>query len=385
MRYLYGPATLFSFISAHAQAGLVLQARSHVILPDIFTNGEMPSEMRMLICATLSIRRKHRANDLQLMSLESCLNIHLSNAFLSNEKIDLELGSEVLVAPLQYLKEYVGICSQIALAEASFTTQNLPKVKRSSKAKKGMGLASEEASQQRHHDKQPSSTENYRICRALCRLWLYFELSRIVRIPKISESTFVWAIKALFFDRLTMWEIEEIECIHHHIKYQTQLWRQPCPECDESFLLDELIKHSPSCGQNDTIQRAYRPSSFSSLCCRFRQVLDLPRGLRQVIWADSPPAVDYPAAGFLYLEEHWKLLASEPGTFFSRRFPVRCYLDWGYCIWDRQRLEANRLIHRPRNGPESACERWIKKHKCNNGQDCRWRSFYKDPWDPRNY
>lgn len=94
---------------------------------------------------------------------------------------------------------------------------------------------------------QASPTELYRICRALCKLWLFFETFWDLSNPKRFDVGRNNYLQPLIFDLLSMWELEEMECVHPHLRYQTQLWRRPCPNCNSYLMPDELLGHSRSC------------------------------------------------------------------------------------------------------------------------------------------
>lgn len=399
--YLHGPATLYNFASSVTEAQALFEARAATVLSKIIKNGGMPCEIQMHLYAIISIRQAKLEGPLDCESLEACLNFYLSdtNNYTASD-IDYKPNSyrdnvplfdeDLLAAPMTFLKDCNFICSQIAIAEASFTKQQLPKMKRRVKTKKvskgELDLVS--TTRQRHRKRALSRTERYRVCRALCRLWLYYEISDIVRKWIGFAGKADWTIMHLLTDRMTIWEVEEMECLHHHLKYQSQeIWRQRCSQCNNLYLPEELPENRHGCGQDATTQktRSWYSDDFSGGCCRFRELFYWPSGSRRIIWTDSPPGADFPGAGFTYLDDNWSDLCYGFGTFFMRLRPARCYLDWGYCIWDEKRLRKRKLIHRPDKGPEKACRLWKEKHVCEHGRYCRWRGEFKVPYGPRKW
>ena len=70
-------------------------------------------------------------------------------------------------------------------------------------------------------------------------------------------------------------------------------------------------------------------------------------------WPDTQDA-NRPNAGWEYLKNDEKAMKVREGYFGVA--PVGCFLDWGYCIWDRSRLEAWWLVV-----PEKKTYRLTKK------------------------
>ncbi|KAL8688044.1 MAG: hypothetical protein Q9218_005946 [Villophora microphyllina] len=112
-----------------------------------------------------------------------------------------------------------------------------------------------------------SQQERHRIWRAFWRLRLYFalyhdfrpqaqsnyqdDLSRHLNQlkwgPRVHRRASRYHSRAEhprdqeeFFKKLTIWEIEEMDCVYHHIRYQSRsgLWRKACRKCDKMIMPD---------------------------------------------------------------------------------------------------------------------------------------------------
>ena len=199
----------------------------------------------------------------------------------------------------------------------------------------------------------PSPTELHRIRRAVWRLLLYSDLFHEPN-PKYpirnkgnqssdASYTFLWT--------LTAWELEEIECVYYHLREQMELWTSPQSSCYSPKLAGRLLNtfgpirnvyHYPS--KQEDCDGAEGKRHITYLTGFLRETLWAPKSYEtKTEWPDTQEA-NRPNAGWLYLEENYKVLNVLDGNF--RIAPVCCFLDWGYCIWDRSRLESWYLVDR---------------------------------------
>lgn len=367
MRYSHGPISLHAIVSALPRAKSIYRdrTRAECMMRDVMNNGGMSSEIQMLLCVIISVRRKslHSYKDTKPLR-------HLLNDLLSNPGRVPNFDRDLFAKPLQLLEDCADICSHIAQAETSFVKCQLSKVMKISKAKRSEQRGHKKVSKLRYQRLSPSPVERYRISRALWRLWLYFEIFNTLRNPfNYYFDQGDYSRQWLFFQRLVEWEVEEMECVYHHLKHQTQLWRKTCPDCNSLYLPDDLLEHQRSCNKAATDPRKSQFSSnFSGTCQYFRNHFQWTCSARPIIWTDSPSEADLPNAGFLYLTQHWNVLSIEADLFGERSDPVYCYLNWGYCIWDERRLKLRKLLEESRDNTLAVQRRWKKKPRCD---DCK--------------
>lgn len=223
MGYLHGPATLYTLVSCSLEARLLFEARAAKILGNVMQIGGMPCEVQMLLCAIIAIRQAKLQGPscLDYKSLETYLDSYIPKAdddFDTEEDSGLDarkndeplFNGDLLATPMTFLKDCDYLCSQIALAEESFTDHQQPNMKKRSKTKgkEDGGQDLRNISKRSHRRRGLSRTERYRVCRALLRLWLYYEISAIVRKWIKFAGDGDWSIKNLLLDRITVWEVE---------------------------------------------------------------------------------------------------------------------------------------------------------------------------------
>lgn len=218
----------------------------------------MTSELLNILCATMSIRQLCTRGYLETAALQACLDSQLRH----NDTL-LELDNALFDSPMTFLEDCNHICSKVAEAEASFFNFHLPRT--SKRIQTAMERDHRSASLASFGDwEQPSLVEIHRVRRALWRLWLYFEIPNLTRTSKNEASNEDRLDRTLaFFEKLTVWQLEELECVHHHLKYQTQLWRKSCQHCHFSFLPDEILEHMRVCNQAKNGKRSRRDFNYT--------------------------------------------------------------------------------------------------------------------------
>lgn len=372
MRFLHGPLTLYSLVAAHPQAQFVFKKWPNKILVDVVQVGDMPSEIQMLVCATIAVRQHYRQHhSMSTLSLKACLNYYLLS-----QHSEVGFHPECLTLPMQFLEDYNDICSQIAQAENTFWDYHLSRPISGSQIAEEQQQGQMDSLESEHDAQGPSPAEDYRVSRALCRLWLYFEIFHTLTSLENSRSLGEGLTqRGIFFGRITDWELEEMECVYFHLQYHTDLWRHYCPHCGVDFPPDELPKHNQHrCKQSRSRRKPEKSHpcyDFSDACASYRKNLDT--GKKNIIWTDCPAEVDHPNAGFEYLTKHWGKLWDGPVRLSSRTTSVCCYLDWGYCIWDRSWLKKGGFLDRPDpKKPRAVYERWKMRSPCSKGRLCHF-------------
>ena len=195
----------------------------------------------------------------------------------------------------------------------------------------------------------PSPTELHRIRRAVWRLLLYSDLFHEPnpkypihnRESQSSDASFA------FLETLTAWELEEIECVYYHLREQMKLWTDPQSSCYSPKLADRLLN---TFGPIRNVYHSHGDPEDCDTAEAKRHITYLTGFLREfksyetkTEWPDTQDA-NRPNAGWLYLEENYKVLNVLHGNL--RIALVGYFLDWGYCIWDRSRLESWGLVDR---------------------------------------
>lgn len=282
--------------------------------------------------------------------------------------------------PTAILEDVVGICHQISEAEDSFIRTTFSRIAGKIRNEKSRDASHDETLQ--HHppsDVPVTDTERHRIRRALWRLWLYFEIFHSGPGKKSNGRPVFSNFDTLYtyFQTMTVWELEELDCIYHHIKYQSQLWRKQCHHCAGSFLPDEFRGHW--CASRPLTQKLarYRSITFELELSNMRKFIkykDVNSKEEATKWIGSPPAADMKSAGFEYLERdnitvgilypRWMLT--------GRSNSLSWFLEWGYCIWDKERMEAWRLVDDPAKGLLARTDLWVDGEMGDKSKRRRW-------------
>ena len=362
-----GVTGLHAFVCAYSGARALFEKRPRTFLLGAIQCSNMELQLQKMYCTIISIRERHKyATADEDISLY--INLRLRD---QSTTIDLDLSVTPSFNTIDMLEDATKIYDSIKLAENSFVEIQLH----------------ENFSKLQPHaieiESRTSATELYRIRRALWRLRLYYEayyepyIALAVRerenmqlpdfttkIPsKLVTSNGLWGLseeaknkhnhsQGRFFWHLTVWELEELECVWFHLSYQVfNLWRHRCPFCRRNPLPDRYVAHIREC-QNPRVTPTYYPGgasrvirfcpNFVQACVMFRDLVEVRPGTmgRDLSkWPEGPARE--PSAGFTFRFEHNSCFV--PDTSIGRP-PLVKLLQWGYCIWDRQRLEAYQLV-----------------------------------------
>lgn len=226
-----------------------------------------------------------------------------------------------------------------------------------------------------------SPTELHRIHRALWRFWTLCELG--YRKPSLNQQ---WRLhqtnKAVcyFLATMTSWELEEVECIYYFMRelYYMQLVRSgetspsspsskaavkaiypPATVCSQPHLIQRLLS---AIGHNHPLSSP--PPAFDSektLHFQFSCAREAPDfGEPHCMWPDSPPEANHPSEGWLCYKRNCADLCDDghgrdsstlfPSIWDPARWPVVAFHQWGYCMWDRERLRRWGMLERTGRG-----------------------------------
>lgn len=191
----------------------------------------------------------------------------------------------------------------------------------------------------------PSPTELHRVRRAFWRFLLYSDLFHEPNPKYTVPQDGTKDATCAFIEFLTVWELEEIQCAYHHLQAQVTEYADPDSPSHSPDLANRLRttcglpSNTPDSPPSKESPRRNRP--ITDFLHYYR---NLSRSVAATKWPDTP-AANKPNAGWQYLQQH----IENPSLGYdlrSREMPLRCFLDWGYCIWDS--LAARLLVaHRP--------------------------------------
>lgn len=222
MGYLDGVQALHAFVEADIQAKLLFHARPRLMLLSAIRNCSMALQIKQLACTVMYVRSRPE----EIFTLD-CLSPYVYSQLRNEESRKLLEASLFLGKsdPLFLLYDSADVHCQIAEAEESLIRVQLPKTAdRIGRAVDREGLSWPiHCPREGRLEKPPSPTEHHRIRRALWRLWLYFrifhDLQRDIKYLSPRKNLHV---QNSFFNHLTIWELEEIECVYYHLQHQLE-------------------------------------------------------------------------------------------------------------------------------------------------------------------
>ena len=393
LEYSNGLTSLYALTRAHNQACALFERRPTKMMSQAFLYSSMESQLEEIFCMIIAVRLRHKygAADGSLRTYIDAVIENTSTAY------DLDLSFFPVSQAMNALGDIVDIYDSIYKAERSFVRTTIPKITariQSKVAEKRYYRSSRYPVIQSLKERRPSPTELYRIRRALWHLRLYFEAylepfvaSAACALAQTSNSTYcsedqrglpskLWSLsyeeilkyiqsQKVFFYHSRAWELEEMECVWYHLRYQGDtLWRRHCPDCQRLQLPDDLVRHMKEC---KVMKWVANDASFAKAWSWFRMHLgDHPTGHTTAYGPSQWPRslARQPNAGYTFLLERSDEIRPHRGPPSIIRGPLQEFLGWGYCIWDRERLEAWRLLD-SQDGKVPAVLNWW-------GED-RWR------------
>ncbi|KAL9039822.1 MAG: hypothetical protein Q9180_002301 [Flavoplaca navasiana] len=212
-----------------------------------------------------------------------------------------------------------------------------------------------------------TSSEIYRIRRALWRFWLLCQLACPMIPFTVGHERHEAYMIFPFCRTLTAWELEELECVYYFLRDEYELLRVGSQA--------SLVNNQPTLVQKLLLMMGYRPSDIAptkldlqsthaggesiteaAFGCRFacsREIL--------TVWPDAPSNVHESNAGFAFYDKRmYNLHDIVSDTYYDRRMPNLCCLKWGYCIWDRDRLLRWSMLNTDTRGGVDWMTRWSR-------------------------
>ena len=387
---------LYSLVKANYKVQALFERHPYAMLLGAIKCSAMEVQLQKMFCAIISIRQRrkfHAVNE----AFRAYVDTRLKDQSVT---INLDLSSTPSSESMEMLKDAVDICNYVTHAERSIVRIQLPKIaaRIQNKISKDRFYRTMRHPFSMSFKSRQSPTELHRIRRALWRLRLYFEAFYEPYLPpaineqkqvdpsdchlveaqaKPAESSGVWGLsyeakcdyirsQGVFFLKMTVWELEEVECVWYHLRHQSStLWCRPCPHCRQHCLPDDLIGHMRECRQHmDFGDRLPQYGcNFEKACSWFRRFLeDNIRGQstanKMATWPD--PLAREPSAGFKFIMDRYPGVYPDdqrPGLGLTRG-PLIDFVEWGYCIWDRERLEGWRLVDSEDEKVSAVLEWW---------------------------
>ncbi|KAL8720013.1 MAG: hypothetical protein Q9225_003058 [Loekoesia sp. 1 TL-2023] len=381
---LHGLDDLYAFVSAYPQAWVMYLYNPSAIVFILLQTSNLGNEIQRLLLTSLGLRQclilhSHNANKCLTDVLEHFERINAPEIKRNLTRLIDRMG------PLNFLYEVANISKEIMIAEESLIKTMLTRAHdRIEEARLHQIGNLQVFRAQGSYLLSPTRMEVHRVRRAIWRLWLYFEFFHDPKHMGLNQR--------IFFNRLAMWELEEMDCAYYHIQHQTNLWRRACPNCCELLIPDALTKHTDGCGWTLVGRKADVPIDtqenpswdFQSAYTQYRGVMarkaatddeyvvqtahDLksssvaasgPNNLPHAARSPETTSIDYEvSAGFTYVSMKSKLRRRCMAHWQNRDLPMGCFLDWGYCIWDKERMQAWKLVDNPENGTRGEFEWW---------------------------
>ena len=375
-----GAPSLYALVKANSPVQALFEMRPAAYLPDAIRCSAKELQLQKILCTILSIRQHRRKPHATAKSLQAHIDAYLNGLTdLSFDVIFDVTDSSPPSDALNLLRDAAHLCDDVAQAERSLVETQLGKISKRIKSR----IATDRSYGTHWHpfqrgldDRHLSPTELHRIRRALWRLRLYFEAFSEPCLPSMNSdqdrldilrNTAEAPLKAFkrakgshhamkellkpqqgFFYQMTYWELEEMECAWYHLQHQSpNLWRRPCPHCHENLLPDNLVPHTWKCEGRDDIGHKGRPRGcdFKRMCRFFRLEIKW-FGRRETLAAWNNPLAREPSEGyeFFFCTNAGYHIYPGYNPCKSLRGPHSEFLSWGYCMWDRDRMEAWRLV-----------------------------------------
>ena len=418
MGFSDGLGSLHALVMADSRAKALFERRPHAMLISGMNCSTMEAQLKKMFCTIISIRQRRKYCGVN-KSLRAYINTCLGD---KSTAIELDLSCTPTLESIDLLNDAMNLYTSVTEAEISLIRTQLPKTA----ARIHSSVASDRFYRTikyfptltlKFKKSSLSPTELHRIRRALWRLRLYYEAfyepylyslqiplnkpypcplplsseledmnaaelyivrlySELLGLSEVWEASYEAKgnsreSQAGFFAQMTVWELEEMECVWYHLQYQqgihsnSTLWRRRCPRCGEQFLPDDLLGHVRvrRCRYN---VRHYHSLNFGNACSWYR--LDLEYNFQggttadRLAWWPNPLARE-PSAGFKFLFDHLDKLRPGEAPPTCARDALDRFLEWGYCIWDRERLEAWRLVDSAGGKVGAVYEWWAEERR----------------------
>ena len=341
--------TLHNFLTAYPQARDLYQACYKKILKAVI--HQLNSlQIKKLVCTVISLR--NLPDLVYIESFEEYLDSRLQGE-------DPALLIDDIFDPFSALRDIALITKDIECFQKSFIDRRLRQPCNASKSSK--------------KEAPPSQIELHRINRAFWRLQLLCELFR----ARWSSGFLSASPQDTAFDyiyQLTHWELEETECAYYHLREQYSLLRTDIPTA--SIRLNRTpITSQPPIIQRLLLNMGHRieaPSPlhlevdnrtnwrFGKLYTAFKEARAVPWSqYAETEWSDIREA-NTPNEGWSCYFRFSGIISSsfEPSEGFPRCGPVICFHNWGYCVWDKERLRRWGVLGTTADGSDVDLKKW---------------------------
>ena len=345
--------TLHKFLTAYPQSRDLYQRCYKKVLKAVLHRLES-LQIQKIVCTVISIRNRPDFNDIK--DFEIYLDSHL-------ESEDSTLVIDDVTDSLVALRDIALITQDIEYFQKSFIDRRLRQPCKTSNSSK--------------KEAPPSQTELHRINRGFWRLQLVCEIFR-AQSRDLDDDYYLDVVAGGFVESLTHWELEEMECTYYHVREQYSLLRSDTPansvldpgvpiSCQPPIIQRLLInmghsRDSPSpsqLGVDDLM-----PWQYGELYSAFIAAREVAWSRHiQTLWPDNQEA-NYPNEGWSCYFRFCRTIASsfEPSRDFPRCGPIVCFHNWGYCIWDEERLRKWGVLGTRADGSDVDLRKWSDRN-----------------------
>ena len=366
---------LHNFLTAYVQARDLYRACYMKILKVVIDQLES-LQIKKLVCTVINLR--NLPDLVYIEDFEEYLDLHL-------EGEDPALMIDDIYDSFSALRDIALITKDIQCFQKSFIDRRLRQPCTTSKSSK--------------KETPPSQIELHRINRAFWRLQLLCELFR-ARWSSGFLSASPYDIAGDYVDRLSHWELEEMECVYYHLREQYDLLRI-------DTTATSIRRHrTPITSQPPIVQRLLlnmghkieAPSPihleldspthwrYGEIYVAFQQGREVPWCIYpQTVWSDIDEA-NTPNEGWMCYFRFSRTINSsfEHSEGFPTCGPVICFHNWGYCIWDKERLKRWGMLGPAADGSDVDLKRWSDG---NSGREicdhCTYRLIEKPRYNLR--
>ena len=363
--------TLHNFLTAYPQAQSMYRSCYKKILNTVI-NQLNSLQIRKLVSVVINLR--NLPDLVYIEDFEEYLDLHL-------EGEDPALLTQDLSDSISALRDIALVTKDIECFRKSFIDRRLRQPCSTSRSSK--------------KEAPPSRIELHRLDRAFWRLQLLCEVFRAQwNSGFLSASPYDFASD--YVDGLSHWELEETECVYYHLREQYSLLRTDIPTA--SIRLNRTpITSQPPIVQRLLINMGHNIEAPSPLHLEvgnqtdwrlgefytaFRRARDVPwiRDI-QTEWPDNQEA-NTPNEGWNCYSRFSETIGSsfesseefEYSQGFPRCGPVVCFHNWGYCIWDKERLKKWGVLGTAADGSDVDLKRWSDRNSGRSICDhCRYR------------
>ena len=342
--------TLHNFITAYPQSRDQYQRCYKNILKTVLHRSKS-LQISKMVCTVISIRNRPDLSDIE--DFGKYFDSHLEHG-------DSPLLIDDVTDSLVALRDITLIAQDIEHFQKSFVDRRLREPCPTSSSAKG--------------EDPPSQTELHRINRGFWRLQLVCEIFRAQSRSLGHDINYVGVPANDYVESLAHWELEEMECTYYHVREQYSLLKSDtrttsAPDtgipisCQPPIIQRLLINmghdiESPTPEELEVNDQT--PWQYGELYSAFLVARDDPWTRHiQTVWPDIQEA-NTPNEGWSCYSRLCRNIryAFKPRGGFPRSGPIVCFHNWGYCIWDKNRLTRWNVLGRWANGFAINLRKW---------------------------